>query len=291
MIKINAPAKLNLFLHITGRRKDGYHNLDSLFTFTEFGDELTFTSSESVTVTMSGPFAQALTNTAVENNLIYRAAKLLQERFNITLGVDIICQKNIPVCAGIGGGSADAAATLIGLNSLWNLQLSVNQLAKMAIDLGADVPACLYQAPLFIQGIGDLITPIDFSAKAPWVLLVNPLQNLSTPHIFQLFHHQQQGYTPPLSNTLEYDNQDWNRLLLQTHNDLETAAMTSLPILKDILNELKTQTGVYFARMSGSGATCFALFANKEEAKTALQQMHLIFDNLWGIVTKIKGAN
>lgn len=279
-MKIIAPAKLNLYLHITGRRDDGYHLLDSLFAFTQFGDEITITPSDTIQLTLDGPFSPPL---SIENNLIFRAATLLQKNNAVTKGAHIHLCKNIPVAAGLGGGSSDAAAVLKGLNTFWDLQLSDDTLAEMGYTLGADIPACIYQKTAFVSGVGEIVEPISVDTKSLTVLLINPNQSLYTSSAFKVFH----DHHMPFSKKINHDLTEKNILLhlSQTQNDLEPAAMHLMPLIADLLTLLKKQDHCLLARMSGSGPTCFALFPDQTSATIALQNVNTAYQNLWSTLT------
>lgn len=287
MIDIVAPAKINLFLHIIGRRSDNYHLLESIFAFTEFGDRLSFAPSDNITLKISGPFAGPLNNPLNKDNLIIRAANLLQKKAVISRGAHIELSKQIPISAGIGGGSADAAATLQGLNKLWELNLTLDELAELAILLGADVPACLYHQPVFVQGIGELITPLQSSLPYQWVVLVNPMMPLSTPAVFKQYYQVGCSFSHQLNNVQSADSSKLLDLLNNTTNDLEHSALSLLPMIQTILDNLKNQEGVLLTRMSGSGPTCFAFFASEISAKKATQALKDIFPSFWFTVTRL----
>lgn len=289
-MKIIAPAKLNLYLHITGQRDDGYHLLDSLFAFTEFGDEITIKPSSSLTLTIDGPFSSALSSTSIENNLIFRAAMLLKNKYHIASGAHIHLAKYIPVAAGIGGGSSDAAAVLKGLNHFWNLNLSLETLAEIGYTLGADIPACVFQKTALVSGIGEIIEPISIDAESLVVLLINPNQPLSTQSVFHDFHQQHLPFSRIADHSIFKSTVTCDIFLnhlSQTHNDLEPAAIHLLPIIADILKSLKQQDHCLLARMSGSGPTCFAFFRNQQSAELALQNLNKKYIGFWSVLTRM----
>lgn len=270
-MKMIAPAKLNLFLHITGRRDDGYHLLNSLFVFTEFGDVVEIKSDKKLSLVIDGPFYSALKNEAVENNIAYRAALLLQKKYRVADGAKIHLTKNIPVGAGLGGGSSDAAAVLRGLNQLWNLNLNLETLCEMGLSLGADVPACIIARPAIISGIGETISPFALSFSIP-VLLVNPNLALVTSTVFQAYKNSHRPFASHFNQ--EINNKNYHALinsLAAEHNDLEAAAIQLQPKIQTILTILSQQSGCDLARMSGSGATCFGLFSNLSAAQSAMK--------------------
>lgn len=289
-MKIIAPAKLNLFLHITGRRDDGYHLLESLFVFTSFGDEITITSADTISLTINGPFASIIACEKIEKNLVYRAALLLQKKYAVKQGAHIILTKNIPVGAGLGGGSSDAAAVLKALNQFWQLQIDSETLATMGLSLGADIPACIVEKPALVFGIGDQVTPIAFPFSLS-VLLINPNKSLSTPMVFQAY---KETNTPFSASEHINRFEDLNTLfafLKKTRNDLEAAAIQLQPDIQIILSTLKQNTRCELARMSGSGATCFALFRNHDEAQSAEKLLKKQFPHYWIFLSEIKNGH
>jgi len=283
-----APAKLNMFLHVVGQRADGYHELESLFAFTRRGDKITVRSGEDVSLEIEGPFADALNAVgAKDENLVLKAACALQVRSGTQHGVHIKLVKNLPIASGIGGGSADAAATLLALNEFWNLSLSMAKLEEVALTLGADVPACLYSSPLQVTGIGEVIEKTMLPA-AFGVLLVNPGHAVSTPEVFQAFHENQAFHKKKTDYSLRLPQ--WNpsgvvdfmRWLEQkTSNDLEVPAKALCGIISDVLQALLALDDVQMVRMSGSGATCFALFETAGAAQDAEKLLMQKYPDWW----------
>lgn len=269
-----APAKVNLALHVTGRREDGYHLLDSIATFTRDGDRLRFTLADTDSLDFSGRFGAALAADDHEN-LVIRARdglrNLLNAQGQAAPPVAIHLEKNLPIAAGIGGGSADAAATLRGLGRLWQAPSGAQghalagPLAALALSLGADVPMCLVSRPLRARGIGEAITPLALPAFA--MVLGNPLQAVSTPDIFRRLTRRD---NPPLpAPPAAMDDPHWLPYLTRQRNDLETPAGRLLGAIGEI-SMLIRQQGALFVRMSGSGATCFGLFADDTQAEAAV---------------------
>ncbi|CCM74619.1 4-(cytidine 5'-diphospho)-2-C-methyl-D-erythritol kinase [Rhizobium mesoamericanum] len=264
-----APAKINLALHVTGQRSDGYHLLDMLVTFTRHGDRLEFMPAKMDEFVMSGRFAGALGD-SLDDNLVLKAREFLREAITREGGsapaVRIHLQKTLPIAAGIGGGSADAAATLRGLLRLWNVPLPWVTIEAIALRLGADVPMCLASRPLIAHGIGEQITPID-DMPAFAMVLANPLKGVSTPEVFR-------GLTNKTNPPLDVNPRSaWLDTLGSTRNDLEPVARGLLPEIAEISAMLNDQ-GASFVRMSGSGATCYGIFDTltaAEEAATALR--------------------
>lgn len=273
MLKFSALAKVNLYLEVTGKRADGYHLLDSLFAFVEgVADEITVENNDELCLKINGRFAQGLM--AEQNNLVLRAAKLLQEKYNINKGAKIVLEKNLPIASGIGGGSADAAVTLKALNALWGIGLSEGELAKIGLGLGADVPACVYSRALIAKGIGEEITLFKQNLNKLFIVLVNPLKAVSTKEIFSQLVIEQNRKIP-----------DFNGDLLATikarSNDLEKPAKNICPEITQILTAFNSINTCLLARMSGSGATCFGLFDTLEQAKSGTELMQKKFTNWW----------
>ena len=264
MIRVEAPAKLNLYLHVTGRRADGYHELDSLVTFTALADTLEIAPADSLVLTVSGPFADALDG---GDNLATRAAAALAERLGRTADVRIALHKRVPVAAGLGGGSADAAAVLRGLARLWRLGPEhADDLREFALGLGADVPVCLDSRAAYMGGIGEALSaPPRLPSCA--ALLVNPGVPVPTGAIFAA-----RGGPFSTADRFRDRPQDARALadLLRTRrNDLEPPARAQVPAIDRVLARLAAATGCLLARMSGSGGTCFGLFADEAAAADA----------------------
>lgn len=262
-----APAKINLALHVTGRREDGYHLLDSLVTFAEHGDRVTAQPAAADAFTLSGPFAEGLETDG--GNLVVRARDLLRAAVQAAGGeappVSLHLEKNLPVASGIGGGSADAAATLRALCRIWNAFLPEDVLAALALKLGADVPMCLSGRPATARGVGELLTP---AATLPSLnlLLVNPLKPVSTPEIFRRLARRDNPPMDPPPGSFALG--EWIAFLAGQRNDLEPAARQLVPEI-GIMLTLLNLTGARLARMSGSGATCFGLYDTREAARAA----------------------
>jgi 4-diphosphocytidyl-2-C-methyl-D-erythritol kinase len=248
-----APAKINLALHVRGDLPDGRHEIETIFAFCTDGDLLEARVAGDLSLDVTGPFAEALPD---EDNLVMKAALALAASAGVTQGAALTLEKKLPVASGIGGGSADAAATLRLLTSLW--QIDPAHALALAPRLGSDVPACLLSLPMRGEGAGDRLTPIDPRglSNTP-VLLVNPGVPLSTAEVFGLWDGKDEG---PLG--------DWR----QGRNDLEQPATELAPQIASVLSWLSARPGATFARMSGSGATCFALFKNEETRDWAVEQ-------------------
>ncbi|WP_085579490.1 4-(cytidine 5'-diphospho)-2-C-methyl-D-erythritol kinase [Thalassospira mesophila] len=287
-----AQAKINLFLHVTGKRDDGYHTLDSLVCFANIGDTLRARLRDDATLTLAitGPMADALEDGSPKDNLVMRAATLLQEKYGVTQGADLILEKNLPVASGIGGGSADAAAALRVLCKLWGLDdVPPADLADIALSLGADVPVCLTGGTVLMQGIGEEITPLSplpgFS-----LVLVNPGKAVSTPAIFAA---RDGDFTEAGSWPTDASFADVTSLataLRDCRNDLTLPAITLLPEICDVLDALARADGCLLARMSGSGATCFGLYPNADQAQAAATAIAQANPGWWVQAGKFAGS-
>ena len=250
-----APAKLNLALHVRGRLPDGRHAIETIFAFCTDGDRLSAEQAGELSLNVTGPFAGDLGSS--EDNLVLKAARQLREGAGVEKGAAITLDKRLPVTSGIGGGSADAAAALRLLTSMWGIDPA--HASGIAPTLGSDVPACLLSLPARGEGAGDKLTPVELTGLSGTpVLLVNPRVQLSTAEVFSAWDGVDDG---PLG--------DWR----QGHNGLQEPAIRLVPQIETVLSWLSAQAGASFARMSGSGATCFALFdseAARDQAAEAV---------------------
>ena len=277
-----ANAKINLFLHITGQRPDGYHTLQSLVAFADIGDTVTAEPSAMLSLSLDGPFGDVLEVSA--DNLVLRAALALQDR-SFALrgerpGAALLLTKRLPVASGIGGGSADAAATLRVLNRLWGLHLPDDEMETLALSLGADVPVCLGSRARMMSGIGEDLA--DIPALPPvWIVMANPLRGLETRGVFAARDQKviSQPLTMPESFATAAALAEW--LSAKTRNDLSTAARSILPEIGDIETALRTLPGALYTGMSGSGATCFALFAERGPALDAARTLRTARPKWW----------
>ncbi len=266
-ITVSAPAKINLYLHITGRRENGYHDLDSLSTIVDgIADRITIAPAPSLSLTLSGPFAPMIANDAPQSNLAVRAASALAAHLGRRADVAIALEKNIPPGAGLGGGSADAAATVRALLDHWNAIVKEDDLHDLLLSLGSDVPACYAGKPVIIRGTGDIVLPAPPIPRLP-VLLIWPGKMSSTPAAYK-------AYRPPFNNAASvpahFDGaEDFIAFLSRQQNDLYAPALGAVPEIKDTLDILNAQKNIRLARMSGSGSACFALFDDEESAAGA----------------------
>ncbi len=246
MIGETAAAKLNLALHVRGRRPDGRHSIETLFAFCTDGDRVEAAEADGLTLTIDGPFAEALA--ADDDNLVLRAARALADAAGVPARAALRLQKKLPVASGIGGGSADAGAALRLLTRLWRIDPA--HATRVAPALGSDVPACLLSMTARGEGAGDALRLVDEPAIAGTpVLLVNPREALSTRAVFERWDGVDRGPLGP-----------WR----DGRNDLEPAARALVPAIGDVLDWLGARSGATVVRMSGSGATCFGLFDDEQ---------------------------
>lgn len=270
-LKSPANAKINLFLHITGRRANGYHELDSLAVFASTADTLELTLAEGVggraALSIEGPFGAGLQ--ADEGNLVLRAAAVLRDKAKKAdlSDLSIRLMKNLPVASGIGGGSADAAAALRMISQAWGLDCL--NLEALGETLGADVPVCVAGRPRRMQGIGEILSDVPPLPRC-FMVLVNPGVPVATPAVFKAWRASEAPFTPAAELSPRWDTFDaMISDLERTHNDLQAPAIALCPVIGDVLAVLRSRTGCALARMSGSGATCFGLFEREADALAA----------------------
>ena len=273
-----APAKINLFLHVGDKRADGYHALESIAVFVDVGDKLIFEAADTLSLNVEGPFGAGLA--ADNDNLVLRAARAIARHENIDAGAAITLVKNLPVASGIGGGSADAAATLRGLVQLWNLtEVGPRVSRKIAETLGSDVPVCVECRPSWMEGRGEIVTRAGRIPPA-MLVLVNPGVAVPTAAVFGGLT-QRSGIDVASRIPIERDAWSLAEYLKSTKNDLEAPALSIAPVIGDALAVLRAQRGVYLARMSGSGATCFAIFESDSAAIAAADAIAAAHPGWW----------
>jgi len=266
-----AYAKLNLYLHVVGRRADGYHRLDSLVAFAGIGDVVTVSSAEQgPMIEATGPFAADLP--AARDNLVVRAVDSLAEACGRRADVHVHLEKNLPIASGIGGGSADAAAALRATAALWRLADADDVIGEIAVRLGADVPVCLLSRPAVVSGIGDVVDRL-VDLPPVHVVLINPGFPVATPEVFRAYGAMAPQFrdAPPFAFT-PGDRDGFVAALAARENDLEPAALSLHPGISPVLAYLRAMEGCMLARMSGSGATCFGLFAAADQARRAVER-------------------
>ena len=253
-ITLPSPAKLNLFLHVNGRRADGYHDLQTLFQLLDYGDSLTFSSTNNSKISLT-PQIEAV---AEQDNLIVRAARLLQQATGSNQGCEIILSKKLPMGAGLGGGSSNAATTLVGLNSLWQCGLQLGDLAKLGGQLGADVPVFVRGNSAFAEGIGELLTPMKIPEQ--WYLVITPQAHISTAEIFS--HPQLTRNNSPIKiRALSGE---------QYRNDCQSVVAKLYPAVQEALDWMQDYRNPL---MTGTGASVFCCFDHQTEAQKALDKV------------------
>jgi 4-diphosphocytidyl-2-C-methyl-D-erythritol kinase len=252
-----APAKLNLFLHVTGQREDGYHLLQTVFRFIDYSDELTFVIRDDGLIRLMNSVPGLLEM----DDLSVRAAKLLRERSGKTFGVEIYLKKNIPLGGGLGGGSSDAATTLIVLNRLWGINWERGRLMELGLELGADVPVFIYGKNAFAEGVGEKLISADLPPA--WYLVLTPPVHISTAEIF--------ASKELTRNTIPIKMAAFS--IGQGHNDLESVVARKQPLIAKWLEWLRQRHGTTKVAMSGSGSCIFAEFPAESSAREAFMQM------------------
>lgn len=284
-----APAKLNLALHVTGRRPDGYHSLESLVAFAEVGDELEAHPASKDSLSITGPFAKAL-GESNGTNLVSRALVAFRARWPDTLppGLALILRKNLPIAAGLGGGSADAAAALRLFARLSTETIAFAELMELATSLGADVPMCLHSRPAEVRGLGEIVLPLRAFPDCH-VVLINPLVPVATAEIFRRLEHRDNPGLPLLVDPLTRPAQ-LGLYLSETRNDLEAPAVTIAPVIEELTARLRQVDGCILARMSGSGATVFGLFGSSKQAHQAAHDLREKWPGYWVAASPLIGV-
>lgn len=281
-VSVQAPAKVNLYLHVTGRRDDGYHLLDSLFVFAKDGDVVSVRESPTLSLDVQGAYAGALP--VGEENIVLKAARLLADACGRKPEAAITLEKNLPVAAGIGGGSADAAAALKALLKLWHQTVPADKLQEIALKLGADVPSCLAAKAVQVSGIGEILTP---APELPdlFLVLVNPNRPVLTPAVFKARRPVFSDPAPFTEKMTDFDA--FIKALAVRRNDLSDAACLIEPSVSEVLRALQNVSSCRLARMSGSGGTCFGVFASEKEASLCCSQIRESHPNWWVLNTRI----
>ena len=266
-VTIKAPAKVNLTLDVTGKRPNGYHDLKMIMQTISVFDEikLSLTEEEKIDLHMNKELPDKI---PAEKNLVYKAAALMKEKFDIKGGFDIELQKNIPAAAGLAGGSSDCAAALIAINEVCELGLTTQELCDIGVKLGADVPFCIRKGTMLSEGIGEILTPLT-PFKDVWVVLVKPDISVSTAYVYTHLDLPNLKYHPDTDKAIEcIDNGDIAGISDTLSNVLETVTVPEYPVLTEI-KEFLVQNGAAGSLMSGSGPTVFGIFKNKEDARRA----------------------
>ncbi len=273
-VSVKAPAKINLYLHVTGKRPDGYHLLDSLFAFARDGDVITAKQADGLSLEIIG----APDLSAGEDNIVIKAARKLAAALGIEPNAHLVLEKNLPIASGIGGGSTDAAAALKALQVLWKKTLPDDKLEDMALELGPDVPSSLAGKAVQVSGVGEVLTPAPEIPALP-VVLVNPNKPVSTPAVFKT---RKPVFSEPMPLTQNCaDAAKFIGELKKRHNDLQDAACALEPAVAEVLHVLENQPLCLFSAMSGSGGTCFGLFRTPENAANAAEDIAATHPNWW----------
>ncbi|MFN3615210.1 MAG: 4-(cytidine 5'-diphospho)-2-C-methyl-D-erythritol kinase [Rubrimonas sp.] len=278
-----ARAKVNLFLHVRGRRPDGRHTLESMAVFPRVGDVLAAERSPIRSLSLEGPFALSLGTG--EDNLVLRAAEALAAAVGETGGAAIRLAKNLPVASGVGGGSADAGAALRLLMRLWGKAPDAATLDRIALALGADVPVCLASAPAMMGGIGERLTPAP-AFPAFWLALVNPMRAVSTAEVFGALERRDNPAALPAPARFASVG-DMTAWLARQRNDLEAPARAIVPAIGAALGALRWRPDCLLARMSGSGATCFGVFADQAGAMAAAEAIRAAEPAWWAAAAPV----
>ncbi len=286
VIHEQARAKVNLTLHILGKRPDGYHELDSLVVFADLCDELSFSPAREDHLRLEGPFAGAVDG----ENLILKAKRAAAGWLGREIHGDFLLNKNIPVAAGLGGGSSDAAAAIRILLRAYGNSAGVEGFIERAAAVGADVPVCLYGRPAWMRGLGERVTPAANLPSLP-AILVNPGIKLSTAEVFRRMsagpYQPQDVPTSALEDADFGGTEEAAALLLQGRNDLEKPAVALEPAVQSTLDAIRRQEGCLLARLSGSGPTCFGLFPAYDIAKRAAEAVARAHPSWWSVAVTL----
>jgi 4-diphosphocytidyl-2-C-methyl-D-erythritol kinase len=278
-------AKVNLTLRVVGRRTDGFHDLESVVAFADCADRLTLTPGSELTLQMTGPLAQACGETS--DNLVLKATRLLAERVPGLKAGSFTLDKMLPVAAGIGGGSADAAAALRLLAKLNGLSLDDERLREVAIETGADVPVCLASRACDMTGVGETLTPLSLPIMP--CVMINPCVPVPTKDVFSALGLRNGELLVGVTDVFRGIDwpeagasvEDWVEVLAASTNDLEAPAMRIQPVIGEVIAALNATNGAWLARMSGSGATCFAIYENTADSGRAAEKIRRDHPTWW----------
>lgn len=270
-----ARAKVNLCLHVTGRRADGMHLLDSIVVFPDVGDVLKAETADKLSLAIDGPFGANLD--AGTDNLVIRTAQMLSSK-----GAKLNLHKNLPVAAGIGGGSADAAACIRLFSKIWDMDTPP---LDRLVELGADVPVCLMQVPVQMSGFGDILTPLPPLPRF-WIVLVNSGQGVETSAVFKAMKSRDNATISNLPDSFPTPKVLFDFLRAQ-RNDMQASAINICPEITDVLKALEFTTNCELARMSGSGGTCFGLYETEEDALAASLEIRASHQDWWVVSAKV----
>lgn len=274
-----APAKINLTLDVTGKRLDGYHEVDMIMTMIDLADRISFKKIEKNTIILNSNSGNIPND---ERNLIYKTAKLIKEKYKINKGVSIFLEKNIPVAAGLAGGSSDAAATIRGLNRLWELDISNDEMMKLGEKIGSDVPFCVNGGTARVRGRGEIVNKIT-TFPSGWIILAKPIIGVSTKEIYnnlKLAEIKTHPNTDEMQKAIE--NQDFNKIIKLLENVLEDVTLTLYPEVSHLYKQMKkfAEEGVL---MSGSGPTIYALTSKETKAKRINNALRGFCKNVYAV--------
>ncbi len=268
-IRLKAMAKINLGLDVVGKRPDGYHEVRMIMQSINLYDSISITKTKTNSIKISTNLPYLPTN---ENNLVYKAADLLLTEFHLPKGLFISLRKHIPVAAGMAGGSSDAAATLVGINKLYNLGLSKKDLMKRGVTLGADIPFCIMRGTALSEGIGEILTPIHGMPDCP-ILIAKPDISVSTKYIYENLRLDNSTHHPDIDGLIQsIQTQDLSGVAQKIGNVLERVTVSKYPVVEEIKNSMK-EKGALNSLMSGSGPTVYGIFSNKETACKAMEHL------------------
>ena len=282
-LTIFAPAKINLYLHITGRTDNGYHTLDSLVNFADIGDEIHISAADDFFFEVNGPYAGDFPDDALKadnesTNLVVMAASAMAQRTQRLPHFKITLTKNLPIASGIGGGSSNAAAVIWGLQQWWGLPQDLDFLPDLFLQLGADVPVCYFAQPARMQGIGEVVTPVEAMPEMD-VVLVNPNVPCTTHDVFTLYQPDFKVPAPLPQGDVSIE--EWIDFLALQENDLQSAAHRLVPVIGNVLSSLRSSQGCLLHRLSGSGATCFGIFDSSQSARVAAKALSNSHPDWW----------
>ena len=280
MVKEKAYAKINLFLNVVNKRFDGYHDLEMVMAAIDLYDVLTFENNPDGKIVI---ISDKEITKKHEDNIVYKIAKFIKDEFNIKQGVTVKINKNIPIAAGLAGGSADGAATFRGLSKLWRLKLSLAEMARLGEKFGADVPFCIYNKLCIARGKGEELVFLKNKLKTP-LLLVNPRVKISTKEVFSKVNTEEIAHRKISNMTSAIYNNNHELMARELHNSLESITFEMEPEIQKIKNEM-INLGLDGALMSGSGATVFGISKNKTKLKYVYDIMN---DKHFKLITKIK---
>ena len=272
-----SPIKLNLFLEVINKTNDGYHNLESLMCFCKYGDLIKIKKSNKFSFFIDGPFSK---NLSTKKNIIIDTVCLLENFLNLKFNVEIILTKNLPVSSGMGGGSSNAATVFYSLKKLYNLKIKKKDLTNLLFTLGADVPFCYFRKSAIVKGKGEKINFLKNKIFELPVILINPLVEISTKQIFENLDPNICKKKKKIKYN-EINSENFFNYLIEKKNDLQESAQKICPKIKEINNFLKRNTKTKLARMTGSGATCFGIYENTNNAKIAEKLLKAEFKNMW----------